>query len=225
MFRDPVCNVMVDEKKTKYVSEVRGKMAYFCSEICKSEFDSNPVKYGYYLPVDFQAMAVSKSDPDTVIGFDRERRGLFKTTDAGKTWNVFDYPGQHVTSLAISPSDPNVIFAGTDDGLYQSNNGADSWTQLSQYKGISVLALAFDVEGTLYASTEEFGLAKSSNLGKTWESINGPPDNLTATTIAVDLQNKVLYIAGDTAPQGYHGIFSGNLDGSDWQLIGTNKEL
>ena len=36
--------------------------------------------------VDFHSMTVSNSDPDTIIGFDSGGRGLFKTTDAGKTW-------------------------------------------------------------------------------------------------------------------------------------------
>ncbi len=174
-------------------------------------------------PVDFHAMAVSKSNPNIIIGFDSGGRGLFKTTNAGGTWEKFDYPGQYVTSLAISPSDPDVIFAGTSDGLYQSNDGAAIWTQLNQYKGIGVMALAFDADRNLYASTEEFGLTKSSDLGKTWQNINRPPDNLTATSIAVDSKNNVLYVAGHAAPQGYQEVFSGNLDGSDWQLIGTNK--
>jgi hypothetical protein len=174
-------------------------------------------------PVDFHAMAVSASDPDTIIGFDSGGRGLFKTTDAGSTWDKFDYPGDYVIALAITPDDPNMIFAGTHDGIFQSNDGAASWTQLNQYKGIAVMALAFDAEGNLYASTEEFGLARSSDLGNTWEGINRPPDSLTATSIAVDSQNEVLYVAGHAAPQGYQEVFRGSLDGSDWQLIGTNK--
>lgn len=174
-------------------------------------------------PVDFHAMAISKSDPNTIIGFDSGGRGLFKTADAGSIWDRFDYPGDYVTALAITPDDPEVIFAGTPGGLFQSDDGAASWTQLNQYKGIAVMALAFDAEGNLYASTEEFGLAKSSDLGITWESINRPPDSLTATSIAVDSQNEVLYVAGYAAPQGYQEVFKGGFDGSDWQLVGTNK--
>jgi photosystem II stability/assembly factor-like uncharacterized protein len=174
-------------------------------------------------PVDFHAMALSASDPATIIGFDSGGRGLFKTTDAGSSWESFDYPGNYVFALAIAPDDPDVIFAGTADGLYQSTDGVASWTQLNQYRGIGVLALAFDAEGMLYASTEEFGLARSSDLGETWENINRPPDSLTATAIAVDSQNNVLYVAGHAAPQGYQEVFRGSLDGSNWQLVGTNK--
>jgi Cu+-exporting ATPase len=48
MFKDPVCNMMVDEKKTKFVSESNdGRKVYLCSSACKSQFEANPSKYGY----------------------------------------------------------------------------------------------------------------------------------------------------------------------------------
>lgn len=47
MFKDPVCNMMVDEKKTKFTSKAGDKTIYLCSEMCKSEFDADPTKFGY----------------------------------------------------------------------------------------------------------------------------------------------------------------------------------
>jgi Cu+-exporting ATPase len=47
MFKDPVCNMTVDENKAKFVSESGGKKVYLCSAACKSQFDANPGKYGY----------------------------------------------------------------------------------------------------------------------------------------------------------------------------------
>ena len=47
MAKDPVCNMMVDEKKAQYVSEVNGQEVYLCSSNCKNQFDLNPGKYGY----------------------------------------------------------------------------------------------------------------------------------------------------------------------------------
>lgn len=174
-------------------------------------------------PVDFHAMAVSASDPNIIIGFDSGGRGLFKTSDAGRTWERLDYPAEFVTTLAIEPDNPEMIFAGTREGVFKSSDGAASWTLLDQYSGAAVMALAFDAEGNLYASTEEFGLAKSPDLGQTWKGISRPPDNLTATSIAVDSENRVLYVAGYAAPQGYQEVFRSDLDGSDWHLVGTNK--
>lgn len=47
MFKDPVCNMMVDEKTAKHMSEVGGRKIYLCSEACKSQFDANPKRFGY----------------------------------------------------------------------------------------------------------------------------------------------------------------------------------
>lgn len=47
MFKDPVCKMMIDEKKTEHVSEVNGKKVYLCSSSCKSQFNKDPKKYGY----------------------------------------------------------------------------------------------------------------------------------------------------------------------------------
>jgi YHS domain-containing protein len=48
MFKDPVCNMMVDEKTAKHVSEVSGKKVYLCSAMFKEEFNKNPAKYRCY---------------------------------------------------------------------------------------------------------------------------------------------------------------------------------
>ena len=45
MAKDPVCNMMVDEKSAKYKSEYEGETYYFCNPACKSTFDKNPEKY------------------------------------------------------------------------------------------------------------------------------------------------------------------------------------
>jgi Cu+-exporting ATPase len=47
MMKDPVCNMMVDETKTKLRSEHEGKAFYFCSPGCKATFDRDPHKYGH----------------------------------------------------------------------------------------------------------------------------------------------------------------------------------
>ncbi len=45
MQKDPVCGMMVDEKKAKFTSSHGGKTVYFCSAACKVSFDKNPQKY------------------------------------------------------------------------------------------------------------------------------------------------------------------------------------
>ena len=45
MAKDPVCGMMVDEKKAKLKSEYMGKAYYFCAPSCKATFDKDPAKY------------------------------------------------------------------------------------------------------------------------------------------------------------------------------------
>ena len=172
-------------------------------------------------PVDFHAMAVSKSDPDTIIGFDSAGRGLFKTIDAGKTWETLQYP-EYISALTVSTLDSQIVFAGTGKGIFQSNDGAKSWNQINEYKGILIFALTFDEEGVIYASTANFGLSRSSDLGKTWGKINHP--NIVITSIAADSQNKIVYVAG-YSPDGYQEVYRSLDNGANWQVIGTNKGL
>ncbi len=47
MFKDPVCNMMVDENSARYISEIGDKKVYLCSQACKSEFDKNSKEYAY----------------------------------------------------------------------------------------------------------------------------------------------------------------------------------
>ena len=45
MQKDPICGMMVDEKKSKLTSTHEGKNFYFCSSVCKTTFDKAPQKY------------------------------------------------------------------------------------------------------------------------------------------------------------------------------------
>lgn len=175
-------------------------------------------------PVDFHAMSISQSDPNTIIGYDSAGRGLFKTTDAGKMWAELPIP-DYITTLAIEPTNSNTIFAGfagSQKGIARSDDGGVSWTVLDQYKGLTVFALVFDEKGVLYASTTENGFSRSPDQGKTWENISTP--KLTVMTMTADAQNNILYIAG-YVPEGYQEVYKSSNGGSTWDLVGTNREL
>ncbi len=47
MVNDPVCGMMVDEKKTKLKSDHGGQSFYFCPAGCKPKFDADPHRYGH----------------------------------------------------------------------------------------------------------------------------------------------------------------------------------
>ncbi len=172
-------------------------------------------------PVDFHAMAVSKTDPMIILGFDSATQDLFKTTDGGKTWEIFQSPG-HVSSIAILPSDSKVIFTGTSKGIFKSENGGETWSHLGSYQKLGVFALAFDEEDRLFASVDTFGLVSSDNFGESWNNFENI--DLTITSIAADSQNKVIYLAG-YSPDGFQEVYKFTYDLKNFDLIGTNQEL
>lgn len=172
-------------------------------------------------PVDFHAMSVSKSNPNMILGFDSAARGLFKTTDAGKTWSSIEYP-DYISALAISPNDSQLIFAGTGKGIFKSSDGGKTWIHLKTYNGLTVHALAFDDKGIIFGSVGNFGLVKSNNLGEAWEDLQDI--DLTVTSIAPDSQNKVIYVGGFSSG-GFQEVYKLPYDVNSYEIIGTNKGL
>ncbi|GKS67681.1 hypothetical protein YTPLAS73_12280 [Nitrosarchaeum sp.] len=171
-------------------------------------------------PVDFHAMTLSKSDPNLILGFDSGGRGLFKTIDTGKTWATLDYP-EYISALTISPTDSQLIFAGTGNGIYKSNDGGATWTHVA-YQGLTVYAMNFNDDGIIFASVNSFGLVRSNDLGVTWEDL--PNIDLTITSIAFDSPNKILYVSGFSS-EGYQEVYKLSYDVTQYEIIGTNKGL
>ena len=168
--------------------------------------------------VDFHAMAVGKTDPNLIMGFDSGNRGLFKTNDGGKTWSTIDYP-EPISALTISPHDSDIIFAGTGNGIYKTNDGGKTWSHVS-YNGLNVFALSFDEQGTLFGSVGTFGLVKSDNVGESWENIQDI--DLTVTSFALDHSNKIIYVGGYSSG-GFQEVYKMSYDLESYDLIATNK--
>jgi len=89
----------------------------------------------------YSALAYAPSNLNIVYtgsGYDDDgnAKGIFKSTDGGKSWTgasnglrinpTTGYP-HFVRSIAVYPSDPNIVFAATGWGLYKSNDGGASW--------------------------------------------------------------------------------------------------
>ncbi len=181
------------------------------------EFVSNVIEP----PVDFHAMAISKQNPEMIIGFDSAARGLFKTIDAGKTWETLE-PPEYVTALAISPNDSQLIFAGTGNGIFKSYDGGVTWTHLNGYQKLAAHALAFDDNEVLFASMETFGMVSSNDFGDSWEDMKDI--DLTVTSIAADSQSQEIYVGGYSSG-GFQEVFKISYDVDSYDMIGTNKGL
>jgi hypothetical protein len=107
------------------------------------------------------------------------------TTDGGATWNTtFPNPPVTVLSLAMSPSNPSILYAGTSNGVYSYSSGA--WTSLGP-AGVSVVYLAAHptLSGYLFAGTTN-GAYSSNNGGLSWFSGPAELNGLIVTNIQFD---------------------------------------
>jgi len=127
-----------------------------------------------------------------------KERGIFRTTDGGKSW-------QHVlevnedtgaSDLSMDPTNPRILYAamwhhgrkpwfiksgGEGGGIYKSTDGGDNWEKLGGGLPDLVGKIGVDVSASnpqrVYAiiesEPEQGGLYRSDNAGKTWELIDG----------------------------------------------------
>lgn len=120
--------------------------------------------------------------------------GVWKTTDAGRTWMpIFDKePTGSIGALAVAPSDPNVIYAASGeglqrpdlaigDGIYKSTDAGATWTNTGIHDGQQISALAIDpanpnrvfaaVLGHPYGPNDERGVYRTTDGGATWQRV------------------------------------------------------
>lgn len=168
--------------------------------------------------------------------------GVWKTTDAGLNWtNVSDgyFKVGSIGSLAVAPSDPNVIYAGTGSadprgnvsmgkGIYKSTNGGDSWEfiglentgQISKIvvhpKNAKVLFVA--VLGNIFGPNPERGVYRSSDGGESWQKVLYVSDRTGAIDIAMDPNNPRTLLAGMwTAQRKPWTFIDGGKEGGVWK--------
>ena len=127
-----------------------------------------------------------------------EERGVFKSTDGGKTWRktLFRDPRTGAVDVAIDANNPNVIFAalweayrieyqmssgGPGSGLFKSTDGGETWSEITRNPGLPQgpvgrigVALTKADSSRVYALVENTngGLFVSDDGGATWKLMN-----------------------------------------------------
>jgi photosystem II stability/assembly factor-like uncharacterized protein len=133
-------------------------------------------------------------------------RGVFKTTDGGKTWKKILFVNDHTGAicLAMDPSNPEVLYAamwqmsrrhwtfssgGPGSGIYQTTDGGENWANISHRPGLPSgifgkvgLAVAPSRPGVVYAliqadyKGQAGGLFRSDDAGQSWKFVNNSMD-------------------------------------------------
>lgn len=157
------------------------------------------------------AIAVSEYDPNviyvgggevTVRGNVSYGYGMWRSTDAGKTWKHIGLENsKHIPRIRIHPKDPDLVYAavlgdlykpGMDRGIYRSKDGGETWEKVlfvNENAGAVDLLLDPNNPRIIYASTwrvrrtpyslssggEGSALWKSTDSGETWTNISAKP--------------------------------------------------
>jgi photosystem II stability/assembly factor-like uncharacterized protein len=150
----------------------------------------------------------------------KEAGGFFKSTDGGRRWRESpELKNEALHSLTQADSNPNVLIAGTFNGLFRSDNSGDTWTQLptSNTAGlVHVESLAIDprTTNTIYAGTWYLPY-KSTDGGQTWRNIkNGIIDDSDIFAIDIDPRDPNHIIASACS-----GIYESPNAGDSWTKV------
>ncbi|MEO8440235.1 MAG: glycoside hydrolase [Spartobacteria bacterium] len=138
--------------------------------------------------------------------------GVFKTDDYGRTWKpIFDdQPTASVGALAVSISNPNIIYVGSGeglhrpdlsvgDGIYKSTDAGRSWTHLGLRDAQQIAQIALDprnpdhllvaVPGHPYGPNKERGIFLSTDGGKSFSKTLYKDENTGAADVQFDPTN------------------------------------
>jgi photosystem II stability/assembly factor-like uncharacterized protein len=122
------------------------------------------------------SVVVDRSNPAIVYaGTDAAGGSLWKTADSGAHWSQIQsgVAGLDVLSLSQNPAQNTVVYAGTNNGVFQSSNSGTSWTSLG-LSGNSVYALKTNpLAAYNLAAGTTAGLFLSSSSGASWSKQEG----------------------------------------------------
>ncbi|HMU73572.1 MAG TPA: hypothetical protein PKD93_12565, partial [Ferruginibacter sp.] len=165
--------------------------------------------------------------------------GVWKTNDYGRTWKpIFDdQPTGSIGDIVVSPSNPNVIYVGSGeglqrpdlsvgDGIYKSTDGGKTWINTGLKEGQQIGGLAIDpnnenrvfaaVLGRPYGPNTERGVYRTLDGGTTWEKVLYKDENTGAIQVTIDPNNSnIIYADLWAARQGpwENGAWNGKESG------------
>jgi photosystem II stability/assembly factor-like uncharacterized protein len=146
--------------------------------------------------------------------------GVWKTTDFGNTWApIFDDAGTSgsVGAIAVAPSNPNIIYVGSGeglqrpdlavgDGIYKSLDAGNTWAHLGLRDAQQITAIVVDpkdaqrvyvaVQGHPYGPNSERGVFRSADGGQSWEKVLYKDENIGAAELVMDPSNSQVLYAG-----------------------------
>ena len=145
--------------------------------------------------------------------------GVFRSEDAGRSWQPSGLQREAVRALEFAPSQPETLVAGTRSGVFRSGDAGKSWERISplgdpELRNVDSIAMDPGDPGLIYAGTYHLPW-KSGDGGKNWSSIGaGLIDDSDIMSIRVDGANPArVYLSACS------GIYRSENRGSLWTKL------
>jgi len=157
--------------------------------------------------------------------------GLFRRADGEEQWRNMTQglpKDPQVRALAVHPENPQVIYAGTQDGVYRSNDRGEHWAPTASHKG-EVWSLAFHPQDSniVLAGYDRGSIQRSEDGGETWRKAN--TDKVAFPHISMhptEIVKRVIGLAFDASdPQDVYGaievggLLASRDGGESWESI------
>ncbi len=166
--------------------------------------------------------------------------GVWRSLDYGRTWEpIFDaMPVGSIGAIAVAPSNPDVIYVGSGEGLqrpdlsvgngvYKSTDGGHTWVHVGLDDAQQIPQIAVDphnpdrvfvaVLGHPFGPSAQRGIFRSTDGGRTWQRVLYVDDNTGGSDVAIDPSNpQIVYAAlweSRLAPWEYGNAYSGTQGG------------
>ncbi|MEM9328947.1 MAG: glycosyl hydrolase [Bacteroidota bacterium] len=207
------------------------------------------------------AIGICESDPNVIyVGMGEHAvrgvmtsagDGVYKSTDAGKTWTHVGLDRtRHISDVIVHPTNPDVVYVSaqgavhgrtTDRGIYKSVDGGKTWQKtlyIDDKTGASGLTMDMTNPRILYASMWQHirypwtvesggagsGIYKSLDAGETWEKLTeGLPEVIGKSGVSVSraMPERVFAVIEAEGEEG--GVYRSDDGGKKWTQTSNNR--
>ncbi len=207
-----------------------------------------------FISIGISDIKISRKNPNTVYAatgdgdgsggftqFDSYSIGIIKTTDGGTTWSMAGLQNSPVSkiviySLAVNPNDDNIVYAGTNKGMYMTTDGGDTWSTVYTAHTVRQIVMKPTDPNTIYCSMYPLNssypnscvIGRFSADTKTMKIVKTTDTYVGRIVLSVaDSKSNGIYAIctqyEEGGGQGFHSLLKSTDSGENWSKVNSRS--